>query len=104
MFHNTLINQIGHEYQHLKAKVHAQEQEFYSGESELFTGVAIISFENQSEAYRAISKYRRRGFLYSLFGFGRIVTNEDLSLEVQGKEYKLWASRPAEPNDIMWPN
>ena len=96
----------------MKDLVDQQQENFDSAHPRGMTGAVIVSFMYADQAHEFLSRHKKRGRLFDLFGFGGSqnqpfevrIPDEQTYSGARPEVYQLYAEEPAEPSDVIWEN
>lgn len=85
----------------LRDKVKEFEKRFVKKDPTLMIGKAFIMFNLTEDRDKFYERFKRVGFFYERFKYGH-KTNEDLILNFNSEQRKVFVELPREPNDVIW--
>jgi len=91
------------EYRHLYGRWSLFEKRYNNDDVSLMVGKAFVAFESAEMAFDLKSRFKRIGVLYNTFDIGN-KANEEVHIQVKGKEWRINFDDPQEPHDIKWEN
>lgn len=100
---NFQQNQYWMQAKKIQLEIAEMENAFKLDDTTDMIGKAYIFFSRGEHRDQCYERYKRTGFTYSCFGFGEN-TDDQLFIDVMGKQKQVFFDRPQEPADVIWEN